>query len=202
MSRTEYIELSRWKVRRLNQSFSKVVPKSKFPAGPGGKNGWAVPNWSRRSQLIQTPNFSCTQFNVLDSAHEKLGVWAGPNLFYPTLILWFQFTLLKTATSTLAYPCRRSWLEHHLKSPRTCHKTFLLTHDRMLSEKRREKKQGEINKTSIFTPYWLSKTSKQFPRKNLLKEEENNEEKAQRVLHNPGKSVPVAQMSEQKRTLS
>ena len=72
----------------------------------------------------------------------------------------------------------------------------------MLSEKRREKKQGEINKTSIFTPYWLSKTSKQFRRKNLLEEVENNEEKAERVSQNPGNSVPVAKMSEQKRTLS
>ena len=71
----------------------------------------------------------------------------------------------------------------------------------MLSEKD-TKKQGEINKTSIFPLYWLSKTSKQFPRKNLLEEEEKNEEKAQRVSHNPGNSVPVAQMSEQKRTLS
>ena len=65
-----------------------------------------------------------------------------------------------------------------------------------------KKKKGEINKTSIFRPYWLSKTSQQFPRKNLLKEGENNEEKTQRVSHNPGNSVPVAQMSEQKRTLS
>ena len=67
----------------------------------------------------------------------------------------------------------------------------------MLSEKD-TKKQGEINKTSIVPLYWLSKTSHQ----NLLDEEDNNEEKAQRVSHNPGNSVPVAQMSEQKRTLS
>ena len=34
---------------RLNQSRSKVAPKPKFPASLGGKNGWAVPNWNRRS---------------------------------------------------------------------------------------------------------------------------------------------------------
>ena len=38
----------------------KAVPKPKFPAEPGGKNGWAVLNWNSHSQLIQTPNFSCT----------------------------------------------------------------------------------------------------------------------------------------------
>ena len=37
----------------------KAVPKPKYPAEPGGKNGWAVPNWNSRSQLIQTPNISC-----------------------------------------------------------------------------------------------------------------------------------------------
>ena len=39
-----------WKVWHLNQSHSKVVPQSKFPAGPGVKNGWAAPNWNRHSQ--------------------------------------------------------------------------------------------------------------------------------------------------------
>ena len=43
---------------RLNQSRSKVAPKPKFPACLGGKNGWALPNWNRRSLLIQTPNVS------------------------------------------------------------------------------------------------------------------------------------------------
>ena len=37
------------KVRRLNQSRSKVAPKAKFPSGLGEKNGWAVPNWNRWS---------------------------------------------------------------------------------------------------------------------------------------------------------
>ena len=27
----------------------KAVPKAKFPARLGEKNGWAVPNWNRRS---------------------------------------------------------------------------------------------------------------------------------------------------------
>ena len=51
----------------------KVNPKSKFPAGLGGKNGWAVPNW------IQTLNFSCdlNQY-IIGSAQEKFGVWTGP----------------------------------------------------------------------------------------------------------------------------
>ena len=43
---------------RLNQSRSKVAPKPKFPACLGRKYGWALPNWNRRSLLIQTPNFS------------------------------------------------------------------------------------------------------------------------------------------------
>jgi len=38
----------------------KAVPKPKFPAELGGKNGWAVPSSNSRSRLIQTPNFSCT----------------------------------------------------------------------------------------------------------------------------------------------
>ena len=42
------IRFGKWKVRRLNQSRSKVTPKAKFPAGLGEKNGWAVPNWFRR----------------------------------------------------------------------------------------------------------------------------------------------------------
>ena len=57
----------------MKSSVYKVNPKSKFPAGLGGKNGWAVPNW------IQTPNFSCdlNQY-IIGSAHEKFGVWTGP----------------------------------------------------------------------------------------------------------------------------
>ena len=42
------IGFGKWKVRRLNQSRSKVTPKAKFPAGLGEKNGWTVPNWFRR----------------------------------------------------------------------------------------------------------------------------------------------------------
>ena len=42
------IKLGTWKVCRLNQSRSKVVPQSKFPARLGVKNGWAVPNWKDR----------------------------------------------------------------------------------------------------------------------------------------------------------
>ena len=68
----------------------KAVPKPKFPAEPGGKNGWAVPNWNSRSQLIQTPNFSCTWFEVLGSAHEKFRVWARP---YPLLSHSHRFTV-------------------------------------------------------------------------------------------------------------
>ena len=43
------IRFGTWKVRRLNQSRSIVAPEAKFPAGLGEKNGWAVPNWNRRS---------------------------------------------------------------------------------------------------------------------------------------------------------
>ena len=46
------------------KSRSEVAPNAKFPAGLGEKNGWAVLDWNRRSLLIQTPNFSRTQFNV------------------------------------------------------------------------------------------------------------------------------------------
>ena len=42
------IRLGTWKVCRLNQSRSKVVPQSKFPAGLGAKNDSAVPNWKDR----------------------------------------------------------------------------------------------------------------------------------------------------------
>ena len=41
------ITFGTWKVRRLNQSRSKVAPKAKFLAGLGEKNGWAVPNWKQ-----------------------------------------------------------------------------------------------------------------------------------------------------------
>ena len=41
------IWFSTWKGWRLNQSHSKVDPRSKFPAGLADrKNSWAVPNWS------------------------------------------------------------------------------------------------------------------------------------------------------------
>ena len=43
------IRFGTWKVRRLNQSCSKVARKAKIPAGLGEINGWAVPNWNRRS---------------------------------------------------------------------------------------------------------------------------------------------------------
>ena len=62
MSRTKYIELSTWKVRRLNQS---VTPISIW-------NGWTVlPTYPGReysfdfgTALIQTSNFSCTEPNA------------------------------------------------------------------------------------------------------------------------------------------
>ena len=38
----------------MNQSRSEFVPQSNFPAGLGGKNGWFVPNWIRRSQAFLT----------------------------------------------------------------------------------------------------------------------------------------------------
>ena len=43
------IRFGTWKVRRLNQSCSKVAPKAKIPARLVENNGWAVPNWNRRS---------------------------------------------------------------------------------------------------------------------------------------------------------
>ena len=43
------IRFGTWKVRHLNQSCSKVARKAKIPAGLGEINGWAVPNWNRRS---------------------------------------------------------------------------------------------------------------------------------------------------------
>ena len=43
------IRFGTWKVRRLNQSCSKVAPKAKIRAGLGEDNGWAVPNWNRQS---------------------------------------------------------------------------------------------------------------------------------------------------------
>ena len=46
------------------KSRSEVAPNAKFPAWLGEKNGWAVLDWNRRSLLIQTPNFSRTQYNV------------------------------------------------------------------------------------------------------------------------------------------
>ena len=55
----------------------KASPKSKFLAGRGGKNGWAVPNWNLRGVsnnilLIHTRNVSCTTyFSVLGLAHEN-----------------------------------------------------------------------------------------------------------------------------------
>ena len=45
-------------------------------------------------QLIQKPNFSCTQFKVLGLAHENFGVWTGPKMpilpraFYPFIFPW------------------------------------------------------------------------------------------------------------------
>ena len=46
------IRFRTWKVRRLNQSRSKVAPKVKFPAGLGEQNGWAVPNWNKHSYYL------------------------------------------------------------------------------------------------------------------------------------------------------
>ena len=68
------ISFSTWKVWHLSQCYSKVTCP-KFPARLGRKNSWAIPNYYRCSNLIQTSNFSCTWFNVLGSVHEKFGIW-------------------------------------------------------------------------------------------------------------------------------
>jgi len=56
------IRFGTWKVWCLNQSHSKVTPKSKFLAGLGGKNGWAVSNWNRHWFRHQT-------FHILNSMY-------------------------------------------------------------------------------------------------------------------------------------
>ena len=43
------IKFSTWKVRGLSQNHSRVAPNTKFLAGLGEKNNWAVPNWNRHS---------------------------------------------------------------------------------------------------------------------------------------------------------
>ena len=65
------IRFGSWKVRRLNQSRSKVAPKSKFPAGLGGKNSWAAQN------EIRVPNrFRRPTFQVLDLLWSlRFGSW-------------------------------------------------------------------------------------------------------------------------------
>ena len=76
------IKSGTWKVRRLNQSRSKVAPKAKFPAGLGEEKGWAVPNWNRLSLLIQMPNrtfhvqqlIQCIRFGSWKVRLIKLGV--------------------------------------------------------------------------------------------------------------------------------
>ena len=72
-----------WKGWCLNQSLSKVDLKTEIP-------GWARweewPSHSRSKQafliklMVQTLNFSCTWFNVLGSAHEKIGDWTRPKM--------------------------------------------------------------------------------------------------------------------------
>ena len=65
----------------------KASAKSKFLAGRGGKNDWAVPNWNLRGVsnnilLIQTQNVSCTYLILLGLAHENLASEPGLSCLY------------------------------------------------------------------------------------------------------------------------
>ena len=62
MSRTKYIELSTWKVRRLNQSGTPISIWNGWtvlPAYPGKEY-----NFDFGTALIQTSNFSCNEPNA------------------------------------------------------------------------------------------------------------------------------------------
>ena len=62
------VRFSTWKIWHLNQIYSKVTPKSKFPPTLGRKIDWDA-------KLFMY----LTQHNSLGSAHEMSGIWTVPN---------------------------------------------------------------------------------------------------------------------------
>ena len=96
------IKLGTWKVCRLNQSRSTVVPQSKFPAGLGAKNGWAVPNWKvRRLNRVLGLSKSGPPSSYLrvrmSGPFNDVKIWTRPQHF--TRVFWQAIFLSLVLTS-------------------------------------------------------------------------------------------------------
>ena len=96
------IKLGTWKVCRLNQSRSKVVPQSKFPARLGVKNGWAVPNWKdRRLNRVLGLSKSGPPSSYLrvrmSGPFNDVKIWTRPQHF--TRVFWQAIFLSLVLTS-------------------------------------------------------------------------------------------------------
>ena len=102
------IRFGTWKVRRLNQSRSKVTPKAKFPAGSRRKERLSR---SKLKQALLTDSDAELFMYLIQCI--RLGVWTGPYLNIK--IPWFCLIRTKKAADNNGLaPLHVNVLKYHL----------------------------------------------------------------------------------------